>query len=302
MVVWLGGDVPNDHLNRQLNRIMLRLASDLAGYPRPMVQHGAQRRKPVPLQMFKSRNWAPGSPDRKVIFACHGNGRNHIGSARRARTMAERFNAIVVAPRFAAPVFPNARYHGAGLLNGSAVRDEEYWTPTIVERILDEIRWREGDTNLKAWVIGHSAGGQFVHRAAMIRRGSIERWVAGNSGTYYFLNGDYDWSLGYGNLPSSFSEPAALQAALAPPLMVYIGTADTVDHTEDSDVSSAPGAVAQGNNRYERAQNFYAIGAALAVANSWEFGWTYVEAEGIAQSEQGLYSRQVVEEALFPAE
>ena len=93
-----------------------------------------------------------------VIF--HGVARNAEDYRNFAITLAERFRALVVAPRFDKERFPLERYQRGGLVDQAGrVQPAERWTYAAVPRLVERIRADEGRPGMPYFLIGHSAGG-----------------------------------------------------------------------------------------------------------------------------------------------
>lgn len=292
-VSWLGGGLSKDEACR-LGYIIEMLTEELTEIQAGRSVFSSQNKgKPVECYVYMPPTYNKDSP---IIFTMHGNGRNASGSFDATIACSGRYNAVIVAPRFDSPRFRSSEYHGIGLRND--YEDSDTWTPKAIFRILDDLQTRLRNKNQDCYIVGHSAGGQFVHRMAIFDPGPFKRLVAANSGNYTFLNEDFDYSFGLSDLPSSLRDVSALTDYLARPLTIYIGTEDTNYYWDDPMVSSSEGAVAQGDNRYERAYNMYLTGQALASDLNVPFNWKIVEADGIGHSSRGMFSRAVLDEAL----
>ncbi len=79
---------------------------------------------------------------------------------------------------------------------------------------------------------------------------------------------------------------AGLRAALAQPLVVLLGTADTDPHHKD--LPHSPEAEAQGSFRLARGKFFFASGEKAAAAMQAPFGWTLAFTPGVGHSDRGM--------------
>jgi pimeloyl-ACP methyl ester carboxylesterase len=154
----------------------------------------------------------------------------------------------------------------------------------------------EGRPELPYYLIGHSAGGQFLVRMAAFLPGSARRIVAMNPGSELFPTRELPFGYGFGALPPALSSDAVLRAYLAAPLTLCLGTADTV---ADREFDRTPAAMRQGSSRLERGRACYAMARALAMAKSWPFNWRKVEIGGVAHSASRMFNGKEVEDALF---
>ena len=238
------------------------------------------------------------SPD-KIIVTMHGTGRNSRSNNLAAWQMSSRYNAVVITPEFDSERFSNVRYHRLNIVASEGdVNDSSEWTSRIIQRVYRDIKKRL-NLDVPVYMIGHSAGGQITHRMALFDPLDVERFIASNSGSYTQLWEDYPYTQGLQDLPLDMRDNTALAAYVSRPLTIYIGTEDTATPDEDSDVPSIEGAMAQGGNRYERAQFMYSNGQSVANQLSVPFKWTYVEAPNIGHSSYGMYSRNEELDAAF---
>ncbi|MCU0866155.1 MAG: hypothetical protein MUC36_20415, partial [Planctomycetes bacterium] len=138
--------------------------------------------RPVELQVFTYRpaNWS----GQRLLFVMHGVLRNADEYRDHAVGMADRFDALVVAPKFDEERFPSRAYQRGGLLreDGSLAPKEE-WTYARIPELAAAIRTRTGKPDAQLYVIGHSAGGQFVVRMSAFQDTGAVRLVAANPGS-----------------------------------------------------------------------------------------------------------------------
>lgn len=235
--------------------------------------------------------------DGPLVVVCHGVSRNAQDYRDYAITLAERFNVLVVAPLFDKERFPLDRYQRGGLVGADgAVRPREAWTYAFIPRIVAQVRESEGRPALPYYLLGHSAGGQFLVRLAAFLPGEAVRIVAANPGSHLFPTRDQEFGYGFGGLPPALSDDAVLRAYLAAPLTLYLGTGDiTPEHSFDQ----SPAGMRQGPNRLERGRACFAEAERLARARGWPFNWRKVETPGIAHEGARMLAAPEIAEALF---
>lgn len=233
--------------------------------------------------------------DGPLLVVMHGLNRNADDYRDNGIAMARRFKALVVAPEFALEQFPTEAYQRGGITRKGEVQPQEEWTFQYVLDVVNEVRQRQGRPDMPYYLIGHSAGGQFLNRMAAFLPGQAQRIVATNPGTLIFPTRDVPFQFGFGQLPDGLSDEAWIKKYLAAPLTLYLGTADT--GLTNLDVT--PQAMAQGSTRIERGRACFAMGQALAREQGWPFGWRLVEAEGIGHSSAAMFDHPQAEEALF---
>jgi poly(3-hydroxybutyrate) depolymerase len=253
----------------------------------------------VPLEVFTYR--PPTFRDGPLVLVFHGVQRNAEDYRNFAIHAAERFDAIVAAPLFDRERFPYDDYQQGGILRDGRIRPREEWTFSRLPVLIAELRAATGDPERPFYILGHSAGGQFVVRLAAIA-GSLgaERLVAGNPGSHLFPTRDAPYGYGFGGLPDELSGDDALRRYLAAPLTLYLGTGD--DDPAHRSLDRRPPALAQGPHRYARGLACYAAARTLATERGWEFAWRLVETPGIDHDAARMFAAPEVADALFGAD
>ncbi|MEW5883946.1 MAG: hypothetical protein AB1725_06955 [Armatimonadota bacterium] len=236
----------------------------------------------------------------RMIMVFHGVLRNADEYRDHSKGMGDRFGALIIAPKFDAERFPSRRYQYGGILNADrkAAQPEE-WTYALIPALAEEIRKLEDKPQLKYWIIGHSAGGQFVARMSAFQATGAERHVAANPGFHLFPTRDLPFGYGFGNLPDELSSDDILKRYLAAPLTIYLGTAD---NGPDQYFDSSENAMKQGEGRYQRGKACFALAKELAEKRGWPFNWRLVEAEGVAHDHEKMFDHPKCAEALFGGE
>ena len=232
---------------------------------------------------------------RRMILVFHGTLRDADAYRNDSERMAERFGALVVAPRFDAERFPNRKYHRGGILNedGTAAPKDE-WTYPLIPLIAQEVQRREGK-KLPYVLLGHSAGGQFLVRLAGFYDSGATRIVAANPGSDLFPTRDQPFGYGFGGLPPSLSDDKTIRAYLARPLVLDLGTAD---NGHDEDLDESPEAMAQGPGRLQRGRAAFAYAQKLAKDRHWRFNWKLVETPGVGHDHGKMFDAPEAGEAL----
>lgn len=230
-----------------------------------------------------------------LLIVMHGMKRNAEVYRDNAMPLGDRFHGLVVAPEFSQEQFPDEDYQQGGVTRHGLPRAARNWSFLYIDDLVAAVRQREGKADLPYYLIGHSAGGQFLTRLAAFHPGSAERIIAANPGTLIFPTRDLAFHYGFGKLPQHWSDDAWLKRYLAAPLTLYLGTEDKL--SKNLDVS--PEAMLQGATRIERGRACFAMAAALAKEKGWPFHWTLVEAEGVGHSSADMFSHAQAEKAIF---
>jgi len=156
----------------------------------------------------------------------------------------------------------------------------------------------EGRAALPYYLVGHSAGGQFLVRLAAFLPGEAVRIVAANPGSHLFPVRVQDFAYGFGGLPPELSSDDVIRRYLAARLTLYLGTGDVLPQPSFDD---SPPAMRQGAHRLERGRNCFAAAQALARERGWAFGWRKVETAGIGHEAAFMFAAPEAEKALFGA-
>jgi pimeloyl-ACP methyl ester carboxylesterase len=248
--------------------------------------------EPLSLFTYKPATYKNGP----ILVVFHGVRRNAEDYRNFAITMGERFNAIIVTPTFDSIRFPSERYQRGGIMKKGEVEPKEKWTYSMIPGMVAQVRKIENNLSLPYYLIGHSAGGQFLVRMAAFLPGEAKRIVAANPGSDLFPTKEQTFGYGFGGLPEELSNDTVLKAYLAAPLTLYLGTDDIrPEHNFDE---SAKGMI-QGKSRLERGRNCYAFAKALAKKNGWAFNWKKVETPGIDHDAAKMFAAKEVELTLF---
>jgi pimeloyl-ACP methyl ester carboxylesterase len=249
---------------------------------------------PVELQVFTYRpsQWS----GERMLFVMHGVLRNADEYRDHAVGMGDRFDALIIAPKFDNERFPSRAYQRGGLLreNGSLAPVAE-WTYSRLPELAATVRTRTGKP-CKLFVIGHSAGGQFVVRMSAFLDIGAERVVAANPGSVLLPTTAAPFGYGFGGLPQELADDARLRAYLAAPLTLYLGTGD--DH-DDENFDKSKDAMAQGSGRHQRGLALWWAAQSLATARGWPCNWRLVEAVGVDHDHEKMFDHAQCAVALF---
>ena len=248
--------------------------------------------EPLNLFTYKPNNYNGGP----ILVVFHGVKRNAEEYRDFAITMGNRFNAIIVAPMFDSLRFASARYQRGGILQKDKVQPKEDWTYSMIPGLVAHVRKLEKNDTLPYYLIGHSAGGQFLVRLAAFLPGDAKRIVAANPGSDLFPTREQNFGYGFGKLPYSLSNDEVIKAYLAAPLTIYLGT-DDIRPEHNFDESEA--GMVQGKSRLERGRNCFAFAKALAEKNGWPFNWRKVETPDIDHDAARMFAAKEVADALF---
>lgn len=236
--------------------------------------------------------------DGAMLMVFHGMLRNAEEYRDHARAMGDRFGMLVVAPRFDSVQFGQGKYQQGGLMADGQLAPREAWTWSVVPKLADRLRALEKRPDMPYFLIGHSAGGQFLVRLAAFVPTDASRIVAANPGSDLFPTRDLPYPYGFGGLPDRLVTDELLRSYLARPLTLYLGAADT---ERDEDLDTSNDADKQGQTRYERGKNAFRAAEELAKQKGWEFHWRLVEAPKVGHDHDAMFNAPACRAALFGA-
>ena len=240
---------------------------------------------------YKPANYTDGP----LLLVFHGVDRNADTYRDNAKTIADRFGMVVAAPLFDKSRFPSALYQRGGIANQTALLPQEKWVGTLAVGLADQLRRDEGRSDLDYYMIGHSAGGQFLARLAPFVPHAAKRIVAANPSSWVFPTMKEGFPFGLGGATASLVNDDFLKRYLAAPLTVYLGMTDTgATNRDDSE-----DAMEQGATRHERGLNFFRAGQALANEKGWALNWRLVEVPKVGHSSKRMFDAPQVKAALF---
>jgi len=285
-----------DRSRRRSGLAVLLLAWSLAAAANPLPPGAATRTvevdgAPIELHTYKPERYRGGP----LLVALHGNGRNAKGYRNYAVPLADRLDMLVVVPLLDRGRFPAWRYQQGGIVQARnqvetgemPVEPAGHWTGQLLIRIVDAVRAMEGRPDLPYYLIGHSAGGQSLSRLAAFVPNAAQRVVIANPSTHVWPTRAERFPFGFGGLPASLSDDAAIRRYLAQPVTILLGTADT---ERDDGLNTSAGAERQGANRHERGLNAFRAARAAAQARGWPFNWRLLEVDGVAHSGRGMFA------------
>jgi poly(3-hydroxybutyrate) depolymerase len=244
------------------------------------------------LHVFTYR---PDCPDPSVLLVFHGVSRNASGYRDHARPLADKLCMIVVAPLFDKERFPRWRYQYGGMVRRHAVQDPRDWTGRLVVDLMGWVRAQEG-RNRPVFMIGHSAGGQFLSRVAAFVPTDAVRIVIANPSTHVLPTLETAAPFGFADVYSGAKATAELRRYLATPVTIFLGEEDV----GDKELTNSPEARAQGTTRLERGRNTFQEGQRTAKANGWTFNWRLVELPGVGHSSTKMFRSEAAPRALAP--
>ena len=231
-----------------------------------------------------------------ILFVMQGADRGWTYLMKTWKQDAQKYRFIVVIPVFTKELYPVEEYQEMGVYSEGGTLNAPERTAAILidkmfERFRDEISGRQEHYSF----YGHSAGGQFVHRALLLHDSPyVERSVVGSPGWYTFPdNREMRYPYGVTDLP--YINEDDLRRFVTSDAWVQVSDGDTL---RESFLRKTPEAELQGRNREERGKSFYASICKAAEDLGVKNGWKFVEEHNIAHHSSGMGKRAV--KYLFP--
>ena len=223
-------------------------------------------------------------PPAGVLLVFHGMSRNADGYSDHAQGLAERHCLAVFAPQFDAERFSVWDYHGGGIVSPDGLQGSERWTVRLVAPLIDWARGHDGLAQAPVYLFGHSAGAQFLSRAAAFAElPAVARIVIANPSTHVLPALDEPAPFGFAGLGEAAAE-RHLAAYLARPVTLYLGGEDT----GQENLYAAPEAERQGAHRLDRGRAAYRLAQAAAARYGLVCNWRIVEARGVGHSAEAM--------------
>ena len=227
-----------------------------------------------------------------IVFVMHGAARNAARYREYWELMADRYQFLIVAPTFSQQSWPKAAGYNLGDVEGQP--DREKWAYSAIEHLFDEVR----DGHNGYAIFGHSAGGQFVQRMALLRPDNRATVMAAANPGWYTMP---EWRKDKAADPFPYSlvgapvGEAELRRALAKRLIILAGEKD--DDPDAENLNKSAGAMKQGEARVERAENFFKAATAAAGDLGVKMAWELVEVPDTAHD--GAAMSRAAAEAMF---
>jgi len=221
-----------------------------------------------------------------LLLVFHGVNRDASPYRDRARPLADRLCAIVIAPLFDKERFPRDLYQYGGIVRNGAMTKPGDRTVDLIQPLVAWARAAVGSPQMPYVLLGHSAGAQFVDRVAAFTATDAARIVVANPSTWVMPSVTDAAPFGFGGVePASYAEEA-LRAYLARPLIVLLGAADTGTHN----LANSPEAMAQGPYRLARGRNAFRTAKEVAQQRHWTIDWILVEVPGVGHNAAAMFS------------
>jgi hypothetical protein len=229
--------------------------------------------------------------DASIVFVMHGDARNAQTYRKYWIPLAEEKGFVLLVPEFSRAQFPGSRSYNLGNLAAryGTRYPEAQWGYTAIEDIFDLVRTTNSLSARTYDLYGHSAGGQFVHRLVLFKPNARYRIaIAANPGWYAMP--DFEIAYPYG-LKNAGIDRETLARAFSRRLIVLLGDQD--NDPNHHQLSRTPGALAQGEHRFERGHAFFERAKRTAAEMQVPFAWSLQIAPGVAHSNARIAAHAV---------
>ena len=226
--------------------------------------------------------------DTKILFIIHGNSRNADTYLNAWQELAYERNVILVAPEFTRENYINFNTLMMSKSNGDLLKDETLYLNNSIEYFFNFFKSKYKLHTNTYKIYGHSAGAQFVHRYLLITKDpAIDQAVIANAGWYTVIS-DNNYPYGIRNIPVEF-KGNQLKNFLDYRISLLIGSADL----GNTSLNTSDGAMLQGANRYQRAENFFDYLLIYGEQKNLPVRWKYQVVEG------GIHSNEKMAPSAF---
>lgn len=235
------------------------------------------------------------SKDSKILMVIPGAGRNGDSYRDAWKEVSEKHKVLILAPKYEEDSYPFEDYHLCGLIKEVNLREvirfqegsnqahlnedslkfsinanRASWLFSDFDRIFDLVVKATKSSQTKYDLFGHSAGGQILHRLALLGHGAkVNRIIAANSGFYTLP--DLETHLPFG-LKKVYSSEKEFAQSFETQLLLLIGELDN-ENERGGTLLKSKTVDKQGAHRLSRARYFYDFSRKKAEALELTYNW-----------------------------
>jgi len=205
-------------------------------------------------------------PNDPVVFLLHGSSRTAREAVDIGTPYAREHRFILLVPEFSEKHYPGDAYAFANMLtSGGRLLPDSVWAFATIEHVFDLARVSLGLKTQTYDILGHSAGGQLVHRLVLFApRSRFRRAVASSPGRYALPKLSESFPYGFKGSPFDSS---VLARAFSKDFVLVLGDKDTEDRAREAE------AMKEGTNRFARGLRFFATATEEANALHVPLAW-----------------------------
>lgn len=201
---------------------------------------------------------------------------------------ADEYGFTIIVPRFSKQVYPGVSGYNLGNLTtpDGKPNPPEAWSFSVIDALFGELQ-KSGQTERQHYYLfGHSAGCQFVHRMlTFVPQSRVKAAICSAAGWWTLPDTDNEWPYGLKDAPVEVDRDAQRQLT-GLNLLVTVGAEDTDPWHRY--LRRSYQAMAQGNNRVERAWNYYKTAEQKANRYGFDFHWAFQTVPGVGHDNAGI--------------
>jgi len=246
----------------------------------------------------------------KILIVIPGSGRNGDGYRDSWIETSEKHSVLILSPSYAEKDYNYGDYHLGGMVkdidprkgftykkNSNQVildedivefalnKDSSQWIYHDFDRIFKIVKDVVQSKQKQYDMFGHSAGGQVLHRFALIYPNSkADRILASNAGSYTTSDVDTSFPFGLKNIDVSNK---SLKKAFKKNLVVFLGELDNADENGGLLLRSKT-VDKQGTHRLARGTHFYNQGMETAQSLNTKSNWKLKIIPGVGHSQRKM--------------
>ena len=235
--------------------------------------------RPVKIHYYFPETADPATA--QVLMLIPGAGRDAGPLLNAVREKLGKVNVIAFSLEFPAATYPVREYQEVGIRDQDGnLKKTADRTVQLPDRIFLFIKEHSAIQARRYDMIGHSAGGQFIHRFLLFHDSPyVDRAVVGAPGWFTFPYPSLPYP--YGLKGTDRASDKVIARFLQKKMILQVGALDT---DRGGVLRKTPEADAQGINRLDRARTFFAYLRGEAQRRGVPFGWTYCEVPGVGHS------------------
>ena len=252
-----------------------------------------KEQKSIKVYYHKPENF---SNDSRILMVIPGAGRNGDSYRDAWKEESEKHNVLVLSPMYEEDAYPFEEYHLCGLIKEANLResvefmegtnhailneeilafkinpDPADWLFNDFDRIFDLVVASTNSSQAAYDIFGHSAGGQILHRLALLTHEmKVNRILAANSGFYSLPDLETEMPFGFKDV---LTTDEAFIKSFGNRLILLIGEQDNEEEKGGTLLRSKT-VDQQGTHRLERAKYFFEFSKDKANQLNAEFNWS----------------------------
>lgn len=229
----------------------------------------------------------------KILLVIPGSGRNGDNYRDSWIEASEKYNVLIISPSYPEENYPYGDYHLGGavknlnLIKGISIikntnqmhmdedvvkfninPNQDEWIFNDFDRIFELVKKATNSKQKRYDMFGHSAGGQILHRFALMQpKSKADRILASNSGTYTLPDNSIKFPFGMDLLNQK-----NLKHAFKKNLVLFLGELDN-EHETGGIMLRSKTADIQGTNRLARGNYFYDMSVETAKKSHLKLNW-----------------------------